>query len=123
MCYKALKGFRMNKLLEELLKRGFKAKMRNKGIFVNLSLLSFPVLIIHNTELNTYELKIEYWRYIVIMLGLSINVAVGFVYGNVALSFFILAIVLCHPVGLYISKSRSKALVEYLSSVNGEVRT
>ncbi|EIZ1284525.1 hypothetical protein OTE47_004423 [Vibrio vulnificus] len=113
----------MSKLLEELLKRGFKAKMRNKNIFVNLSLFSFPVSITHNAELNTYELKMEYWRYIVVMVGLSINVAIGFVYGNIALSFFILAIVLCQPIGLYIAKSRSKALAEYLSAVNGEVRT
>ncbi|WP_207545973.1 hypothetical protein, partial [Vibrio antiquarius] len=96
---------------------------RNKNIFVNLSLFSFPVSITHNAELNTYELKMEHWRYIVVMVGLSINVVIGFVYGNVALSFFILAIVLCQPIGLYIAKSRSKALAEYLSSVNGEVRT
>ncbi|EMN7322034.1 hypothetical protein WB896_004426, partial [Vibrio vulnificus] len=103
--------------------RGFKAKMRNKNIFVNLSLFSFPVSITHNAELNTYELKMEYWRYIVVMVGLSINVVIGFVYGNIALSFFILAIVLCQPIGLYIAKSRAKALAEYLSSVNGEART
>ncbi len=30
----------MSNLLEELLKRDFKAKMRNKNIFVNLSLFS-----------------------------------------------------------------------------------
>ncbi|HCE4674495.1 hypothetical protein HJ026_23955 [Vibrio parahaemolyticus] len=113
----------MSNLLEELLKRDFKAKMRNKNIFVNLSLLSFPVSITHNAELNTYELKMEYWRYIVVMVGLSINVVIGFVYGNIALSFFILAIVLCQPIGLYIAKSRAKALAEYLSSVNGEART
>ncbi|EJC6794078.1 hypothetical protein ABVY47_004406 [Vibrio parahaemolyticus] len=113
----------MSKLLEELLKRGFKAKMCNKNIFVNLSLFSFPVSITHNAELNTYELKMEYWRYIVVMVGLSINVVIGFVYGNIALSFFILAIVLCQPIGLYIAKSRAKALAEYLSSVNGEART
>ncbi|WP_045422875.1 hypothetical protein [Vibrio jasicida] len=112
----------MNKLLEELLKRGFKAKMRNKNIFVNLSLLSYPVLIYHNTERNTYELNIEYWRYIVVIIGLSINVIVGFVYGNAILSSIILAIVLLQPVGLFISKSRSKELKEYLESLNGEVR-
>ncbi|HDM8199319.1 TPA: hypothetical protein P0E36_005532 [Vibrio harveyi] len=112
----------MNQLLEELLKRGFKAKMRNKSIFVNLSLLSYPVSISHNTERNTYELNIEYWRYIVVMIGLSINVIVGFVYGNVILSSIILAIVSLQPVGLCISKSRSKELEEYLESLNGEVR-
>ncbi|MGX1927291.1 hypothetical protein ACUALS_19330 [Vibrio sp. NH-7] len=112
----------MNKLLEELLKRGFKAKIRNKSIFVRLSLLSYPVSISHNTERNTYELNIEYWRYAVVMIGLLINVIVGFVYGYVILSSFILAIVLLQPVGLLISKSRSKKLKEYLESVNGEVR-
>lgn len=112
----------MNKLLEELLKRGFKAKIRNKSIIVHLSLLSYPVSISHNTERITYELNIEYWRYIVVMIGLSINVIVGFVYGDVILSSIILAIALLQPVGLFISKSRSKGLEEYLESLNGEVR-
>ncbi|EJL6928585.1 hypothetical protein [Vibrio diabolicus] len=112
----------MNKLLEDLIKRGFKAKIRNKSIYINLSLLSYPVSISHNASRNTYELNIEYWRYIVVMIGLLINVIVGFVYGNVILSSFILAIVLLQPVGLLISKSRSKELKEYLESVNGEAR-
>ncbi|EOV0105667.1 TPA: hypothetical protein RQJ47_004454 [Vibrio vulnificus] len=112
----------MNKLLEELLKRGFKAKIKNKSISVNLSLLSYPVSISHNTERNTYELNAEYWRYIVVMIGLLINVIVGFAYGNVILSSIILAIVLLQPVGLFISKSRSKELEDYLKSLNGEVR-
>ncbi|HFQ5215831.1 TPA: hypothetical protein ACGUW3_004433 [Vibrio vulnificus] len=112
----------MNKLLEELLKRGFKAKIRNKSIFVNLSLLSYPVSISHNTEQNTYELNIEYWRYIVVMIALLINVIVGFVFGNVILSSIILVIVFLQPVGLFISKSRSKELEEYIESLNGEIR-
>ncbi|ENJ1692189.1 hypothetical protein ACJO1W_23915 [Vibrio parahaemolyticus] len=112
----------MNKLLEELLKRGFKAKIKNKSISVNLSLLSYPVSIAHNTERNTYELNAEYWRYIVVMIGLLINVIVGFAYGNVILSSIILAIVLLQPVGLFISKSRTKELEDYLKSLNGEVR-
>ncbi|OEF08169.1 hypothetical protein A1QI_16360 [Vibrio genomosp. F10 str. 9ZB36] len=105
----------MNHLLKNLLERGIKAKLRDDTIYINLSFFTFPILVIHNIQLNCYELKVQYWRYILISLSflmyllLDLGSAYRILFCTLAIAFLLLALLAHH---------KSNEIKNYIESIN-----
>ncbi|MCK6264723.1 hypothetical protein KP803_15695 [Vibrio sp. ZSDE26] len=110
----------MNQLLDSLLEHGFKAKMKNNIIYVNLSFFSFPVAIAHNIPMNCYELKLQYWRYALLTMLFLINLLQNLSDENLVFSILFGALVVGFPISTLVVHHKSRALKDYIDSINGE---
>ncbi len=108
----------MNKLLEELLGDGFKAQMHNNRISISLSKLTMPVLVVHNIASNTYEVKIQYWRYILMTFAMLLSLTSANSSGDIFytslfsffMAYFFIAMIVVHI--------KSRELRERIDAIN-----
>lgn len=111
----------MNSLLEALIKQGYKAKAEENSISIRLSWSTMPVLITRDIQQNMYELKLQYWRYIIVIIAFSLNSLIGLnleksvsfiLWGTLSLLYLVSAILVHH---------KSRELKNYVDSINRSI--
>ncbi|ERB63066.1 hypothetical protein N779_22730 [Vibrio coralliilyticus OCN008] len=108
----------MNSLLEELIKQGYKTKSEANRISIRLSWTTMPVLITRNIQSNTYELKLQYWRYIIVVVAFSFNALIGIHQDNSVSYIGWGALSLLYLASGFLVHHKTKELRSYVGSLN-----
>jgi len=108
----------MNSLLEALIKQGYRAKAEANRISIRLSWATMPVLITRNIQQNVYELKLQYWRYVVVIIVFSFNARIGVNLENSVSPIFWGSLSLLYLVSAFLVHHKAKELQKYVDSIN-----
>ncbi|MFH4525243.1 hypothetical protein WMQ59_12020 [Vibrio diabolicus] len=108
----------MNSLLEALIKQGYKAKSEANRISIRLSWATMPVLITRNIQQNVYELKLQYWRYIVVIIAFSFNARISVKLENSISPILWGTLSLLYLVSAFLVHYKAKELQKYVDSIN-----
>nr|WP_086938086.1 hypothetical protein [Thaumasiovibrio occultus] len=108
----------MNSLLEALIKQGYKAKADENRIIIRLSWAAMPVLITRNIQQNVYELQLQYWKYVIVIIAFSFNALISVNLEN-SVSFILWGTLSLWYLGsAFLVHHKSRALQKYVDSIN-----
>lgn len=113
----------MEKLLEELIRRGFKAKIKDHKITVKLSGLCNHVFIHHNIASNTYELKTNDWltgSAHALMLFTGLN---GYQFTSHIISSMLVSVAALGFLVIILTEFKARGLRDFIDSINNQEYT
>ena len=108
----------MNSLLEALIQQGYKAKIERERISIRFSWAKMPVLIVRNETQNIYELRQQYWLYVLCALIFSINIAVSIRFSDPVMAIFGGATSMFYLLSALYIHYKTRDLQSYIKSIN-----
>ncbi|MDA0148454.1 hypothetical protein [Vibrio sp. LaRot3] len=108
----------MNSLLEALINQGYKAKSEANRISIRLTWATMPVFIVRNIELNVYELKLQHWRYVIVIIAFLFNALIGIPFENSLGIILWGSLSLLYLASVFLVHRKSRELQNYIDSVN-----